>query len=242
MVPRNARMTNSLGRGVFVAAAEPIVARGITAILADGNTGNSSGSLDRLDSASRRIEFATVGTASSVDDAERGLRLHRPPVSILVLDPPLHGATLDDACVRLIDSHPDTSALVLIEDAKLDVVQRVCRSAARGVFGTDIGPAELHTVLHQICSGQVVIRPSFVRHLVEGGEAEDGQDARGRLSSRELTVLQLLARGYVSKQIAPLLGTTAKAVDMMIERACRRLGASTRAQAVAITLTRRLIA
>src|SRR6185436_6788160 len=108
------------------------------------------------------------------------------PLAILVLDPPLPGTALDDACKRLIDSFPGTAALVLLADPTPEAVRRVCRGGARAVFRTDIEPDRLCTVMRQIASGEVVVHPSLVRHLVD---ADDG-GTRALLSARELTILQ----------------------------------------------------
>jgi DNA-binding NarL/FixJ family response regulator len=177
-----------------------------------------------------------------VDEAERALRTFRPPLAVLVLDPPLRGATVDEACARLINAQPNTATLALLTEPAPDLVRRVCRSGARGVFEIGISRAELHATLRQIDAGEVVVQPSLVRHLLEDRGEETPEEWRAiTLNNRELTALQLLARGYTSKQIAPLLDTTAKAIDMTIERSRRRLGAITRAQAVAMAIRRGLI-
>lgn len=186
--------------------------------------------------------FVVLDAVGTVDAAERALAAYRPPLCVLVLDPPLRGGTVDEACTRLIAETPSTAALVLLVHPDATLVRRACQSGARAVFGTDIRADELSAVLRQIDEGGVVIQPPLVRYLVGGhtGGGESAPDAPS-LNNRELTALQLLARGYTSKQIAPLLNSSAKAVDMTIERAGRRLGAATRSQAVAIALRHGLI-
>lgn len=76
--------------------------------------------------------------------------------------------------------------------------------------------------------------------------AEPTQVARDRMETtplmvRDLTILQLVASGYTSTQIAQLLATTPKAVDLAIGRAVQHLGASHRTEAVAIAQRRGLI-
>ena len=244
-------------RGVLVAAAEPIISTGIAALLAgDGSTPpDAADSPTRRDAEALRAAlglvsggmsggrpFIVLDAVGTVEAAERALATYRPPLSVLVLDPPLPGGTLDDACARLIRDNPSTAALVLLVRPEATLVRRACRSGARAVFGTDIRAEELSAVLRQIDEGDVVIQPPLVRFLV-GGEPGSAHAAEETptLNNRELTALQLLARGYTSKQIAPLLNSSAKAVDMTIERASRRLGAATRSQAVAIALRHGLI-
>ncbi len=61
------------------------------------------------------------------------------------------------------------------------------------------------------------------------------------LSTRELTVLQLVARGYSSTQIALLLGSTPATVDHLIDQACQHLGTGDPARAVTEAVRRGLI-
>ncbi|HEV2126956.1 MAG TPA: LuxR C-terminal-related transcriptional regulator [Chloroflexota bacterium] len=56
------------------------------------------------------------------------------------------------------------------------------------------------------------------------------------LAVQELCVLQLLARGYTTRQIAQLVGELPDAVEGLIASATRQLGVSTRAEAVAAAL------
>jgi DNA-binding NarL/FixJ family response regulator len=243
----------------LVAAAEPIISSGIAALLAGEDSAppppptlpptfshvSHDSPTDHVTvgiTAAHGRAFIVLDAVATVDAAERALATYRPPLSVLVLDPPLPGGTVDDACARLISDNPSTAALVLLVRPEATLVRRACRSGARAVFGTDIRADELSAVLRQIDEGEVVIQPPLVRFLVgdQAGSAHAATETL-TLNNRELTALQLLARGYTSKQIAPLLNSSAKAVDMTIERASRRLGAATRSQAVAIALRHGLI-
>ena len=211
-------------RGVLVAAAEPAMADGITSLLTPHP--------QRLN---------VVESVATIGAAERALSTYRPPLAVLVLDPPLADAAPADAIARLVAAQPATAALVLLARPTPDLVRRACRSGARGVYDTAITPAELLDALTQIAAGEVVVQPALVQHLL--GTVDQTQDPppAQRLSPRALTALQLLARGYASKEIAPILGTTPKAVNLTIERVCRQIGAATRAEAVAIAIGRGLI-
>ena len=64
--------------------------------------------------------------------------------------------------------------------------------------------------------------------------------ARALMDTR-FEVLGFVARGLVSKEIALEMGISEKAVNYRIYRCCRMLGASTRAEAVAVAVKRGLI-
>jgi DNA-binding CsgD family transcriptional regulator len=57
---------------------------------------------------------------------------------------------------------------------------------------------------------------------------------RGSLSAREIEVLELIRSGYTTSEIAQLLGTAASTVETQAESGMRKLGARTRAHAVAL--------
>jgi DNA-binding NarL/FixJ family response regulator len=219
---------------VLVAAAEPLLAQGIAALIAEHPFGAAP-----VDAGQRLTALEAV---SSLSAAERALGVYRPPLAVLVLDPPLSGGSTEDACARLIDAYPATASLVLLAGATPACVRRVCQSGARGVFETNIEPGTLVAALHQIDAGEVVVPPTLIQHLLgNAGEPAAPPRSPERLNARALTALQLLARGYASKEIAPILGTTPKAVNLTIERACRQLGAATRSAAVVIAIQRGLI-
>ena len=69
---------------------------------------------------------------------------------------------------------------------------------------------------------------------------EAGTLSERRLTSRELDVLELVAEGYSTAEIARALWITEDTVRTHIKRLLARLGAHTRAHAVAIAYRNRL--
>jgi len=251
---------------VLVAAAEPVLAEGIAALIAEdpstaalgtagrapapppnGNgmaTGNGTATGNGAPHESAALggwRLSALQTVTTIAAAEHALATYRPPLSVLVLDPPLAGVTTEEACARLVTAQPATAALVLLARPTPQRVRQICRSGARGVFETTVDPTTLVSALRQIDSGEVAIQPTLVQYLLGNIEPPPDLPSGDRLNARALTALQLLARGYTSKEIAPILGTTAKAVNLTIERACRQLHAATRSEAVAIAISRGLI-
>lgn len=248
-----ARAPRAGSRGVLVAAAEPVLAEGIVRLIAEDASGVAVGGAgaapprvaratpfedSQPDSAWR---LAPLQTVASVGSAERALAIYRPPLAVLVLDPPLAGAPPEDACARLVAAQPATGVLVLLARPTPERVRHASLCGARGIFETAVAPTALVAALREIDAGGVVIQPSLVQYLLGEPDAPPEPPVGQRLNARALTALQLLARGYASKEIAPILATTPKAVNLTIERACRQLGAATRSEAVAIAISRGLI-
>jgi DNA-binding NarL/FixJ family response regulator len=205
--------------GVLVMAGEPVFRTGLVTSL-------------RTQGSYRVFEAADTQAAQEL------LRLHSPSFAVAVVEPAIPDISLDSLCDLLQHAYPETSSCVLLRRPERSVVQRLCRHGVRGVYETTITPAELIAVLNRIATGEIAVQPSLVRYLLESDGDTAAPDV---LSPREITVLQLLARGYASKQAATVLDTTPKAIDLLVERAIRRLGAAHRAEAVAIALRRGLI-
>ena len=217
-------------RGVIVVAAEPLLRLGLTRAV-------------EIIQARATPALVLHGAVDSARSAQKMMATMRSPVGVLVLDPPLRDVTLAGACAMLIQSQPAATVLVLLSSPDRLAVRLACRHGARGVYDTAIEVDQMQTVLGTLLAGGVSVQPSLVQFLVDGDSDEDGpgKDGSNLLTERELVALQFLARGYTSKEIAVMAGATAKSVDLTIERASRRLGASHRAQAVAIAVKRRLI-
>jgi len=217
-------------RGVIVVADEPLLRLGLTRAV-------------EIIQARATPALVLHGAVDSARSAQKVMATMRSPVGVLVLDPPLRDVTLAGACSMLIQSQPAATVLVLLSSPDRLAVRLACRHGARGVYDTAIEVDQMQTVLGTLLDGSVSIQPSLVHFLLDGDTYEDspGKNGPNLLTERELVAIQFLARGYTSKEIAVMTGATPKAIDLTIERAARRLGASHRSQAVAIAVKRRLI-
>ncbi len=206
---------------VLVVASQPLVRKGIIASLDEAG----------------ELEAHAVG---SVTEAHDVLKERQPSLSVVVLDPAFPAVSMEEVCADLITACPETATLALVGNP--DQAQVALRSGARGVLTTEVTPDVLQAALRQVDAGQVVVAPNLLSAIAKGNPSVPASSAPDeRLPDRELLALQLVARGYTSKQIAPLLDTTAKAVDLTLNRAAKRLGARHRPEAVAVALRRGLI-
>jgi DNA-binding NarL/FixJ family response regulator len=101
------------------------------------------------------------------------------------------------------------------------------------------GREEVARALRAVGEGNVYIQGEVTAPLVAG--LADDHDAVPRLSPREHQVLQLLADGLENKQIATELGISEATVKTYVKGIFERLGAHSRAEAVATGLRQGLI-
>ncbi len=217
--------------GVLVVAAEPALAsciiRALNVVSPEDGTDQSP-------------KYGVVGIAQTAEMALSLLAIYYPPLVVLALDQPLLDASVEEVCARLITEQPDTATLV--SDRSPALVQLVVGSGVRGIAMTDIQPDALRLALDEVSAGNYYVSPSLVDAIVtSNGHRQSEPTGQSVLTTRELAAMQLLSRGYTSKQIARVMETTPKAIDLTIERATKRLGASHRAQAVAEAIRRNLI-
>ena len=198
-------------------------------------------SLVRIGIAAALADTHAVLQAQTAAAGRRLLSVHQPDLAVLVLSPPLADAPLEETCVTLLGGDHTTPALVLVRPEDGAAVRLAARYGAKAIYDTLLPVDTLRALVIRLDSAAPAVQPSLMHFLMERDTPEGGATAVA-LGPRELAALQLLARGYTSKQIAGALGATPKAVDLLIERATQRLGASHRTQAVAIAARRGLLA
>jgi len=111
------------------------------------------------------------------------------------------------------------------------------RAGARGYLLKDMSGAELAAAVREVAAGGAALQPGVARRVMEAyarlaGDAE----AAGRLSvedlsSRERSVLHLLAQGLSNKEIAARLFLAEGTVKNHVSAILQKIGARDRTQA-----------
>lgn len=122
---------------------------------------------------------------------------------------------------------------------------------ADGVHQSDLWPAriraalprsapvaEILAVVQAVAAGFVLLRPEEAEWTRHGPRATQGGEA---LTAREVEVLQMIAAGESNKRIAWKLGISEHTAKFHVASILAKLGAGSRAEAVAIGIRRGLI-
>jgi DNA-binding CsgD family transcriptional regulator len=157
----------------------------------------------------------------------------RPSVALSVLDP-LHSTALtvalEAAGYDIVSVEMADTLLCEGEPPRTDVpalVLGASRSEHAGALPIDATPEQIAAALHAISLGLIVRSPS--RSFAELRETS----TQGLLTPRELQVLAAISDGASNKAIARQLGISLHTVKFHIESLFRKLGARSRAEAVA---------
>ena len=172
--------------------------------------------------------FAVVGP---VADGRRALELARAETpELAVVDyriPRLAGAEL----VReLRGASPETRVVVYTADADEAIARTVFDAGASGLVLKEAPLADLARALETVHGGRSYLDPAVTQN-----------GAPAQLTTRELEVLALLTEGLQHEDIGRRLGISSETVRTHLRKACDRLGAATRTQAVATALREGLI-
>jgi len=170
-----------------------------------------------------------VGEAGTVADAVQLIRDADPDV--VLLDVHLPDGSGDAIINAVAPERPGVKFLALsVSDAAEDVIA-VIRAGARGYVTKTIAPDELAAAIERVAQGDAVFSPrlaGFVLDAFRAGEQVAGDDELNELTPREREVLQLIARGYMYKEIAARLHISAKTVESHVSSVLRKLQLSTR--------------
>ena len=180
-----------------------------------------------------------VGEGKTGRDAVRLAGELRPDVVVMDISmPEMNGLE----ATRLIKaSNPEMRVLIVSTHVDAEYVLGALEAGADGYLLKHCHPRDLYTGIVRVHGGERVIDPSLVSGLITAAVQRSAPPAGEALSEREREVLQLLAEGGTSKEIAVALGLKPKTVENHRARILDKLGVANSAAAVRVALSRGLV-
>jgi DNA-binding NarL/FixJ family response regulator len=183
-----------------------------------------------------------VGEAGTVAEAAPVIRELDPDVVLLDVHLPDGGG--EAVIANVAPERPAVKFLALsVSDAAEDVIA-VIRAGARGYVTKTISRDELFDAIRRVSDGDAVFSPrlaGFVHDAFRTGEPLGADEELETLTPREREVLQLIARGYLYKEIAARLHLSVKTVEAHVSSVLRKLQLSTRHELTRWAQERRLV-
>ncbi len=167
-----------------------------------------------------REGLRVVGEASDGHEAVRLARTLHPDVAVLDLSMPLLNGL--QAAQEILRASPRTRTILLTMYTEDHYVLEAIRTGIRGYVVKRQAVTDLVQAIREVANGAIYLSPSVSQAVVQAylGKTELPPDP---LSSRERQVLQLVAEGKTTKEIAQLLGISTKTAESHRSRIMEKL-------------------
>lgn len=173
-----------------------------------------------LKSLLEREGFQIVAEVADGHDALRQVRSLRPEIVILDISMPVLNGL--DAAREITRSFPDSKVILLTQHDEEQYLSGALEAGVKGyVLKTQVASDLIHA-LRQVSRGGVYLSPGISAGLVESYRLKSERPG-DKLSPRERQVLQLIAEGKSTKDVATVLGITVKTAESHRTRLMQKL-------------------
>jgi DNA-binding NarL/FixJ family response regulator len=184
--------------------------------------------------------FQVVGLASSGGEAVELVARLAPDV--VLMDVSLDGLNGIEATRRILSRQPDVKVLILTMHDDEDTVASAIAARAAGFLPKNASRSELIEAIRVVAAGGAFLHPGITGPLLNRiAPVVDRSLATERLTPKEQDVLERLAEGLSTKDIARVLGVSEETVKTHLAHIYQKLGVNDRVQAVALAIRRGLV-
>ncbi len=164
---------------------------------------------------SQQTDFQVAGEADNGRQAVALAEQLKPDVVVMDIKmPDLNGI---EACRQIRDALPDTEVVMLSMHSDEAYVLRALKAGARAYLLKDSAEADLARAIRAAVDGKSFFSPAVGKVLLEDYmrklQRTGAEDSYELLSPREREILQLVAEGKSSKEIANLLNLSVYTVE-----------------------------
>ena len=181
---------------------------------------------------SRAEGMEVVATSERAEDIVRFYESTRPDVMLLDIRMPVVSGL--DALEILRKAHPEAKIAMLTTSDLEEDVFRALRLGASGYIPKDARPAEIANAVRTIASGGRYV-PDGIQKIF------DMRQKVKSLSAREVSILQLSAKGFSNLEIAEILGISVNSVKTHFRHIFEKMDVNDRVEAVTLALSRGII-
>lgn len=175
-----------------------------------------------------------VDTVHAGEEVLDAVRRHEP--GVVIVDVRLPGMDGISTVKRLAEEVPNAGTVIFSAYGDKRLLSDAISAGARGYVMKGSPPDDLLRAIRTVSDGDAFVDPSLSPALLMTQSLADAP-----LSEREREILQLLAGGLHTEEVARRIGLSAETVKSDTKRAITKLEADGRVHAVAIALRQALI-
>jgi DNA-binding NarL/FixJ family response regulator len=174
-----------------------------------------------------------IEVIAEADDGHEALRLveQRQP-NVVILDIAMPGLNGLEVAARITKSFPQVRVIMLSMHGNEEYVLQALRAGATGYLLKGARTAELELAVRAVADGETYLSPAASKHVVGDyvqrslnapAPAQSEPRPAERLTPRQREILQLIAEGQTTKEIARTLTLSVKTVEMHRAQLMERL-------------------
>lgn len=187
-------------------------------------------------------DMTIVGEASDGREAVRLAGQLKPNVVLMDIAMPLLNGL--EATRQIKREHPEINVLVLTMYDNEEYFREMLEVGASGYIIKRAAATEMVTAIRAVYSGEAVLSPAITRLLLEdylNHDIRSDKDDPNALSSREREVLQLIAEGKTSREIAEILNLSVKTVQSHRTSLMQKLDLHDRGELIKYAIQKKII-
>lgn len=161
-----------------------------------------------------------VAEASDGQAAVRHVESLQPDIAILDISmPTLNGM---NAARQISRSSPKTKTILLTQHDESQYIREALEAGVRGYVLKNQVASDLLLAIRQVSRGQVYLSPGVSSAVMEAYQSKS-EKSKNPLTLRERQVLQLIAEGKSTRDVATLLGISVKTAESHRTRLMQKL-------------------
>ncbi|MGI0483841.1 response regulator [Pantanalinema rosaneae CENA516] len=158
---------------------------------------------------------STIEVIAEAGDGQEALRLveqYRPNLVLMDIAMPLMNGL--EATAQITKEFPQVRVIILSMYANQEYIHQALRAGASGYVLKDSGMSELELAIQTIARGETYLSPSISKYVLADYVRRSGEaNPLEQLTPRQREILQLIAAGKSTKEIAEELFISTKTVE-----------------------------
>ena len=154
-----------------------------------------------------------IGEADTGRKALDLVRSHTPDVVLMdIAMPEMNGL---ETASRVTKEFPSVRVIMLSMHAGEEYVMQALRAGASGYLLKDAATSELELAVRAVARGETYLTPTISKRVIDDYlmRTTGTSSSTDQLTKRQREILQLIAKGYTSKEMAQMLNLSPKTIE-----------------------------